>query len=742
MIKKTKQVYPNFLPMEVMYKSIDDILIPVKFIKNNKKIEYANVSCSIDIETSSFYYNDQGETLKHQPMIKKGNHMIPDPNWKKGGCMYMYGIGINGKVVIHRTYEDMIKDLNKIVSYYELNENRRMIFFIHNLSYEFQWIRKHFKWFKIFAIEERKPIYAIMDNGIELRCSYLLSGYRLEKLGDQLTKYKINKLMGFLDYDIIRTSYTTKITDDEYHYLINDCLVVMCYIQELIERLGNILKFCITKTGFVRKLVKNNCFYEDKSHRSNPYKYHEYREFISSLNITSVAMYKQLKRGFQGGFTHANSWYFNKMLYNLGSFDFTSSYPFCACSEEYPMDSGEIKTIHSKEELEKYLKCYCCLFDVTFYDLKSKIDFEHYLSISKCKIEGDYYNDNGRVVCADILTTTITEQDYLIIKKVYKWSKCEYRNFRVFKKAYLPKDIILTILEEYGKKTKLKGVVGSETEYQVSKENVNSIYGMMVTDIAREQYNYNNEIWSTDQPDIKEELEKYNNNKQRFLYYAWGVWITAYARRNLWTGILEFKDDYKYSDTDSLKVTNVKNHMDYINKYNDIVVNKLQKMCTKLNIDFDLCKPKTIKGEEKILGVWDFEGDPDTLISYTHFKTLGAKRYMYIYSYGENKGELSFTISGLQKKVCVPYLIEKFNNDHDKIFNYFNDNMYIPRGKTGKMVHTYMDDPIDIEIKDFTGLRSRIKELSYIHLEDSECTLSMSSGFIEYLKTFRIDLFN
>lgn len=737
MKKKTKLVQVSFSPMEVIYNNIEDILTPVKFIKNNKGVLYGNVSCSIDIETSSFYYNSYGETKKECPLIKKGKNYIPDPEWKKGGCMYMYGIGINGKVVIHRTYEELKEDINKIVKYYELNENKRMIFFIHNLAYEFQWIRNHFKWDKVFAIEERKPIYAIMDNGIELRCSYLLTGYKLEKLGDQLTKYKVKKLVGNLDYSLIRTSYTKTITEDEYMYLINDNLVVMCYIQELIERLGNILKFCITKTGFVRKLVKNNCFYEDKSHRHNKYKYLKYRDFISHLTINSVSMYKQLKRAFQGGFTHGNNWYIDKILENLGSFDFTSSYPFCAISEEFPMDSGKIVEIHSKEELNKYLKCYCCLFDVTFYDLKSKIDFEHYLSSSKCIIKGDYYNDNGRIVNADILSTTITEQDYMIIKKTYKWSKCEYKNFRIFKKDYLPKDIILTILEEYGKKTILKDVKGKEVEYQVSKENVNSIYGMMVTDIARETFTYIDNEWGVDEPDLINELEKYNDSKKRFLYYPWGVWITAYARRNLWSGILEFKDDYVYSDTDSIKGKNIAKHMDYINKYNEIVVHKLEKMCKKLDIDFNLCKPKTIKGEEKMLGVWDFEGDINSLISYSKFKTLGAKRYMYVYP----NGELSFTISGLNKKVCVPYLKSIYNDNND-IFNIFTDNMYIPKGKTGKMVHTYIDEELNIEITDYEGTRSQVHELSFIHLEDCDCTLTMSKSFIEYLKTFRIDLFN
>lgn len=265
-----------------MYKSIDDILTPVKFIKNNKGVSYGDVACSIDIETSSFYYNLNGDVAKY-PL---------NPDYKKGGCMYMFGIGINGKVAIMRTYDELVKSIDRVVEYYELNLSKRLIFFIHNLSYEFQWFRGWFKWYKVFAIEERKPIYAITNQGVELRCSYLLSGYRLETLAKQLVKYKVSKLVGDLDYSLIRTPYT-KISDKEYQYLINDNLVVMAYIQELKERLGNILKLCITKTGFVRKLVRNNCFYADKSHREDKYKYIEYRKFISNLTITSVDMYKQ-----------------------------------------------------------------------------------------------------------------------------------------------------------------------------------------------------------------------------------------------------------------------------------------------------------------------------------------------------------------------------------------------------------------------------------------------------------------
>ena len=575
-----------------------------------------------------------------------------------------------------------------------------------------------------------------MDNGIEFRCSYILSGYRLETLGNQLTKYKVNKLIGTLDYSKIRTPIT-RITEIEYQYLVNDNLVVMAYIQELIERLGNILKFSITKTGFVRKLVRNNCFYSDTSHRSEVWKYQRYYNFIHSMNFTSVEEYLQVRKCFTGAFTHTNSWYIGKEIENVTSFDFTSSYPYVACSERFPMGTGKKVELHNKQELEKYLDCYCCIMDVTFYNLRCKLDYEHYISSSKSHIIGDSYNDNGRVVNAEELTITITEVDLELIKRCYKYDKIEYRNFRIYKKGYLPKDIILTILNEYAKKTKLKGVEGKEVEYMVSKENVNSIYGMMVTDILRDTYTYEGKEWGVEHPDIKEEIEKYNNSRNRFLFYIWGVYITAYARRNLWSGILEFKQDYIYSDTDSCKILNAEKHMDYINKYNNIVIDKLNKMCDLYDIDKSMYQPETIKGVKKVLGVWDFDG------KYKKAKFLGAKRYMVQY----DDLTLSFTISGLNKIFGIPYLIDGWSSEiksHKENFNPFDkfkDGMYIPKGFTGKMTHTYIDEEIDITIYDYQGNRSRIKELSFIHLEDTEFTLSLATSFIEYLESFRIDLY-
>ena len=112
-------------------------------------------------------------------------------------------------------------------------------------------------------------------------------------------------------------------------------------------------------------------------------------------------------------------------------------------------------------------------------------------------------------------------------------------------------------------------------------------------------------------------IAKYNKSSSRFLFYPWGVAICAYARRNLFTGILEFKEDYIYADTDSIKVQNIENHMDYIKRYNDDCIKKLYMAMDYHELPYDLIEPKTIKGESKPLGVWDFDGH------YKRFKTLG-----------------------------------------------------------------------------------------------------------------------
>ena len=131
--------------------------------------------------------------------------------------MYIWQLAINGRVVIGREWSEFLCAVNTIVERLELYKNKRIIIYVHNLAFEFQFIRKMFEWQKVFAIDNRKPIYAITKQGVEFRCSYILTNYSLAKLGEQLHKYKVSKLVGDLDYNLIRTP-KTPLTEKEMQY--------------------------------------------------------------------------------------------------------------------------------------------------------------------------------------------------------------------------------------------------------------------------------------------------------------------------------------------------------------------------------------------------------------------------------------------------------------------------------------------------------------------------------------------
>lgn len=671
---------------------LEDILCEVAFV-SYKRHHISNVPAVFDIEASSFYSGDE-----------------------KRCCMYAWVFGLNGRCIRGRTWQEFLDVVDRIVTEYELSLEKRLIIFVHNLAYEFQWFKNYFEWDTVFSLDQRKPLYAVTKSGIEFRCSYLLSGYSLEKLGENLTKYKVRKQVGDLDYRLIRHS-KTPLSDREWGYILNDGLVVMAHLQEEIERLGGIQNLPLTKTGYVRDLCREKCL-----KGANRW---EYVRKMRNLRLT-VPTYQQLKRAYTGGFTHANINYVDRVIRDVHSFDFSSSYPAVMLSEQYPMSTPFRVTIETPDDFVDCLRAYCCMFDITFHNIKSKVSFENYISLSRCSKAEHFVLNNGRVVEADTITMSMTEQDFFIIGRMYDWDYIEISNFNCFYKGYLPKDFILTILELYKSKTELKGVEGKEVEYMVSKGMINSCYGMCVTDPCRDENTYQDDMWTTTAADIETMIDRYNRNNNRVLYYPWGVWVTAYARANLFSGILEFGDDYIYSDTDSIKVVNMEKHTAYIDRYNEKVTRKIGKCLKHYDIDPALACPKTIKGVSKPLGVWDYEG------KYDRFKTLGAKRYMT-----EKNGEISITIAGVGKSAGVKYLIHTFGSNTE-IFKAFTEELHFPsvydrdgieENGSGKLCHTYIDRYMEGEVIDYMGNGGIYNEQSGVHMDNTDYTLSLDSEF-------------
>ena len=667
-------------------------------VVDNKKISYYNVPAAFDIETSSFYNGEE-----------------------KNADMYIWQFGILNWVTYGRTWDELTSFIKVLSQVLDLSQDLKLLVYVHNLAYEWQWMRKRFKWDKVFFLDERKPVYA-QTGGIEFRCSLKLSSKSLAKVGEDLVKYKEYKHVGDLDYQLNRF-HSTPLTDEELGYCEADIRVLLAYIQEKIENEGMICYIPLTNTGYVRNYCRRACFA----------KYKDYHNLMNSLTL-NASEYRQLKRGFAGGFTHACAKYVaegkESPLDGVGSFDFTSSYPAVMLTEQFPMSKSQlVGSIEDWDEFNMYLHNYCCIFDITITNVYPKVDYDHPISRSKLIKYENITEDNGRIRTAESITLTMTEQDWFVFEDFYNYEHIDVKNFRIYEKRYLPKPFYKSILELYRKKTELKDVEGEEINYMISKNMLNAAYGMIVTDIVRDILDYDcdaSEYLLPVKPDIDEAIEKYNTSKKRFMFFPWGVWVTAYARRNLFSGILACGEDYIYSDTDSIKILHPEKHMDYIDSYNNNLLSRINSISHYLGINIESYSPVNKYGIPKTIGVWEYEG------KYKRFKTLGAKRYFFE-RYEEDitpkKPQYVLTVAGVNKQKACQYLVEHF----DDPFDGFTHNLVVPAEYSGRLTLTYIDKPCDGLATDYLGNKCEYHEKTFIHMEPSDYNLTMSSEFRGFL---------
>lgn len=678
---------PGIIPVTEFLAKLAATKLPV--VRNHRQEAYYNVPAAFDIETSSFYEG-------------------PKEKDSKRAIMYHWQFGIMNMVTSGRDWNSLKEFLELLKIICDISNDRRLVIYVHNLPYEFQFMRKHIDWDKVFILDERKPVYAI-SSGLEFRCMMKLAGGRsLAAVSNDLQKYKVQKMVGDLDYSKIRTP-STPMTDTELKYCENDIRVCLAYIMEKIEQDGDITRIPLTNTGYVRQHCRRRC----RKHWSR------YRALMNAL-VISPNEYSQLKRGFQGGFTHANAHYVRAILSRVGSYDLTSAYPSVMLLEKFPISPSRMidKTIESEEELKPYLSRYCCLFDIEIFMIEPKLHQDHPISSSKCFEMENEILDNGRIVFATRIKTTITEQDFYTYREFYSWERIVVTNLRIYEKGYLPKDFTEAILDLYSQKTKLKGIEGQELEYMISKNMLNAAYGMAVTDPVRMEFDYIYDEFVSSKQDVEEAIERYNADKKRFLFYPWGVWVTAYCRRNLFSAIKATGEDYVYADTDSVKILHPERHTAYFEDYNAGILSRIENAAEFRRQDPTVYSPVNRNGKECPIGLWDFEG------IYDRFKTLGAKRYLV-----QVGDDYKLTVAGTNKKKSCDYLVST-----GFPFEEFDDNLTIPASSTGKNLLTYIDTECEGVVIDYLGEPYPYHELSFIHMEGTEYHLSLADEFIRYLK--------
>ena len=168
---------------------------------------------------------------------------------------------------------------------------------------------------------------------------------------------------------------------------------------------------------------------------------------------------------------------------------------------------------------------------------------------------------------------------------------------------------------------------------------------MSVTNPLKNSADYNNGEWSrkalTDSF-VNEILENTRKSYSTLFYYATGIFVTSYARRNLYSMIIsshEFDRHMIYADTDSIFYYG---DFEYLfEEYNKDLREKYKKVCSYFSqLKIEDFIPKDKKGNIHPLGEWE----TDKVMK--KFITLGAKKYCYV----DMNNELKITVSGVSKK--------------------------------------------------------------------------------------------
>lgn len=560
-----------------------------------KKQKYMDCVCAFDIETST----------------------LPD---MEQAVMYIWQFQIDEYcTVIGRTWEEYFEFMRRIRE--EIRPNLLCIY-VHNLSFEFQFLkgRYDFETDEVFAVDSRKVLKCTMFNTFEYRCSYLHSNMSLDAFTHRMGVPDA-KLHDF-DYDKIRYPWTP-LSEDELAYCVNDVRGLVQALKKEMSMDGDTLyTIPLTSTGYVRRDCKKAM--EGFNHR-------QLAEILPDENV-----YLLLREAFRGGNTHANRWYAGDILHDVHSIDLVSAYPSVMINYEFPM--GQFVNV-GELEIEKlldlvYHKKKAVLFRIALHDVKliSRYTGAPYLSRDKCRnIQGGHF-DNGRILDAEYLETTLTDIDLQIVLNQYDFSGSCVWDVHYTKYGKLPEMFRSVILQYFDTKTKLKRNPGDpeneeqEYFYQKSKNKLNSLYGMTAQDPAKISTIFTEGEFVIKDESIVDILKK--NYKRAFLSYAWGVWVTARCRWVLQQGIDAAGDRFVYCDTDSVKTIGTVDMTEYNERTKQLAI-----------MNGGTAMDST--GKVHYLGLFEDE----TVNGYADFVTLGAKKYAYT-----EDGKLHITIAGVAKK--------------------------------------------------------------------------------------------
>ena len=627
------------------------------------KIKILDEPCIIDIETS-------------------WNHETENPVcWMVSAqCVF------NGNEYFFRKPSELMGFLGNLVKTYDLNNERRMLIFIHNQSYDLSYLLPYIQ--MMLPYKEKRSVIMVDNHkivnyrqgGLDFRCSFLLTHKSLEKLGEDLN-VEHKKKIGFYDYDKIHFQ-DDFISDREKTYDMIDVISLSeCIKKQLSLHSDTTATIPLTQTGYIRRKLRASCR-KDKYYR---------QKYFTGTKLT-LEQYQFCINSYSGGYTHNNRFLRERIIKPedfgmkyIKHRDFRSHYP--SQMRTYPLPLGKCtlyydafdslsRSYHPNISFDEILSLSPNFYTITKICINSvKLRDESismpFMQESKLNfIDGvedrkkfRIWCDNGRI----LRITPKTEEDVFIelyvsgytleilrdqyeidgyIEKVYRWMN-----------KPLPECLSSVVDELFKAKTDLKykvkecekkyGSFASETidaksELMISKEMLNAIYGCCCMRPVRDDYDIDFDLSDpihiknhvlTDS-EIETALEKYYSSRNNFLPYQMGCAITELAKYELYQYIKMIGyENVIYCDTDSIF---------YLS--NDEIEERVE----GLNQLKNKTAPYIIdeKGNKIYYDV--FEDEPDVIA----FKGLHSKCYGIIIE--ENgKNILQATIAGVPSKTLI-----------------------------------------------------------------------------------------
>ena len=601
-------------------------IVPMRNRRRKKDKRYTmNVYCAFDIETSIVWLN-------------------PDPKeYDVHSFMYSWAFQMEEYTFLGRYWDEFFAMLARIKSALTIVKEERfcetepkLVVWIHNAAYEFSFLSGlyPFKDEECFFRDVRKPIYFSMFDVFEFRCSYIQTNLSLKMLCKQMGVPE--KLSGQkFDYSKVRFPWT-ELTDYEQQYIITDVESLVMAMKKRVEQNGDdLVSVPLTSTGYVRRECK-------EALKGRFYDINEMKP--------DERQYKLLRRAFRGGNTHANMLYSSKIINDVTSYDIVSCYPTQQLTQRFPMKP--FRWLDCRLTLERVFKfiglgyAVVGLYQFKGLRLKNKKTPIPYLSLSRTESlmirEVEYTDnkgrkkkktidcvklDNGRILESYYTEVALTEIDLEIVLQQYIYDEIAIVECMVAQKDFLPEEYRAVIQEYYNNKTALKGDNSDQGQYLYtkSKNMLNSVYGMSVTDAIHQEILYKGGEYQRSSYDTLTAEEKAKVLKTAPFPYQWGVYTTCLARAQLQRAIDLCGQQIIYCDTDSVKV---KGKVP-IEKLNDIQLKKAVQ--AKAYADDK-------NGKRHFIGL--FEEDAH----YDRFITQGAKRYAY-----EQNGHMGVTVSGVTK---------------------------------------------------------------------------------------------